>query len=191
MIKTLEIPHFPAGLVCNKVEIFANGDEPHCLTGGQTYSFEDFSDRTKEILQESLDNSDDDVHEGLTLMGKIDQEDRLKQFTYCMFGGFDHFHDIDENGKLGDIEYFDCGKRGNCPGEFLVCKLPQTDNGSLTKSETQVLKLIRYGKTVKEIAYETHTSELTIKTHIQNIKKKVGYGRMAELAVFAFAKQLN
>ena len=54
------------------------------------------------------------------------------------------------------------------------------DSPSLTASETEVLKLIALGKTVKEIANERFSSIHTITTHKKNIFRKLGVNNVYE-----------
>lgn len=44
----------------------------------------------------------------------------------------------------------------------------------LTPTEIKIINYIRYGKTTKEIANSMYVSTKTIKTHRQNIRRKLG-----------------
>ena len=51
----------------------------------------------------------------------------------------------------------------------------------LTCREIEVVQLIARGRTNKKIAQAMNISDLTVKTHVQNIFKKCGLRRRAEL----------
>jgi DNA-binding NarL/FixJ family response regulator len=51
----------------------------------------------------------------------------------------------------------------------------------LTCREIEVVQLIARGKTNKEIAQTMSISDLTVKSHVQNIFKKCGLRRRGEL----------
>ena len=59
------------------------------------------------------------------------------------------------------------------------------DSPALTASETEVLKLIALGKTVKEIASERFSSIHTITTHKKNIFRKLGVNNVYEATKYA------
>jgi hypothetical protein len=55
----------------------------------------------------------------LKLAGFKTREQQLEKFSEC-FGGFDLTADF-KDGKLSDAEYHECGFRGECPMEGIVC----------------------------------------------------------------------
>ncbi len=61
----------------------------------------------------------------------------------------------------------------------------------LTKREKEVLKLIAQGKTNKSVGLILHISELTVKTHRQNIRKKLESNCLQDLIRTAMAFNLK
>ena len=55
----------------------------------------------------------------------------------------------------------------------------------ITRREKEVIKLFVREKSLKEIAKQLNISELTVKTHRQNIYKKLGVNSITELFRFA------
>jgi DNA-binding NarL/FixJ family response regulator len=55
----------------------------------------------------------------------------------------------------------------------------------LSLRENQVVDLISQGKLNKEIAFQLHLSEMTIKVYVSKIFQKVGVTNRTELAVWA------
>lgn len=56
---------------------------------------------------------------------------------------------------------------------------------TLTERETDVLRLLALGKANKEIAYELHIGEKTVKTHVSNILSKLGVASRTQAALHA------
>jgi DNA-binding NarL/FixJ family response regulator len=71
----------------------------------------------------------------------------------------------------------------------LVCRrASQKPPGSreLSFREKQIVALIQRAKLNKEIAYELHLTEGTIKEYLNRIFRKVGVSNRTELAIWAF-----
>lgn len=64
---------------------------------------------------------------------------------------------------------------------------PRPENGrpALNTSQIAILRLIRRGHSNREIAAEVHLSENTVKTHIQDIVRKLGVRNRVEAAIEA------
>jgi DNA-binding NarL/FixJ family response regulator len=69
------------------------------------------------------------------------------------------------------------------------CRTPKTVNKPLNPKlsfrEMQVVHLVSQAKANKEIAYELHLSEGTIKEYLNRIFRKVGASNRTELAIWA------
>jgi DNA-binding NarL/FixJ family response regulator len=63
-------------------------------------------------------------------------------------------------------------------------------NQELTLREKQVVELVQLAKRNKEIAYELHLTEGTIKEYLNRIFRKLGVSNRTELAVLA-VRQMN
>jgi len=59
----------------------------------------------------------------------------------------------------------------------------------LTLRQNQLVDLVIQGKLNKEIAYQLHLSEGTIKTYLSAIFEKIGVGNRTELAVWALTRR--
>ena len=60
----------------------------------------------------------------------------------------------------------------------------------LTAREVEVLGMIAAGRSTPEIALRLHISQLTTRSHIQNILEKLEVHSKAEAVAFAFQKNL-
>jgi DNA-binding NarL/FixJ family response regulator len=75
------------------------------------------------------------------------------------------------------------------------CRKPKPERRTiasteLTTRERQIVGLVRFGKLNKEIAYELHLAEGTIKEYLNRIFRKVMVKNRTELAVWAFTHQV-
>ncbi len=68
----------------------------------------------------------------------------------------------------------------------LVKKQNRNKSLNLTNKETEILKLLKQGKSNKEIASELYISVSTVKTHINNIFKKMNISNRSELVVKSY-----
>jgi len=87
---------------------------------------------------------------------------------------------------------FRCGKEFRGEGGKRICQdcatpkdMKKPLNQSLSLREKQVVDLICKAKLNKEIAYELHLTEGTIKEYLNRIFRKVGASNRTELAVWA------
>jgi DNA-binding NarL/FixJ family response regulator len=92
---------------------------------------------------------------------------------------------------------FRCGKDfsgapGNriCPG----CRIPARErkaSAELSFREKQIVNLVAQAKLNKQIAYEVHLTEGTIKEYLNRIFRKVGVSSRVELAVWELTRPLS
>ena len=92
-----------------------------------------------------------------------------------------------------------------CGGEFRMggqervcqgCRKPRRHKSDglgrhLTLREKQVVDLVSQAKLNKEIAYELHLSEGTIKEYLNKVYRKLGVKNRTELAVWSFVIRQN
>ena len=75
-------------------------------------------------------------------------------------------------------------------GAKLALAGPAEDGGSLTKRETEVLRLVALGHTNAEIADSLYLSIRTVETHRANIQAKLKMSRRADLVRYALDRRL-
>ena len=87
-----------------------------------------------------------------------------------------------------------CGNEFRTPSQQRVCpacRKPAVDDRQssphreLTLRERQIIGRIRFGKPNKEIAYELHLTEGTVKEYLNRIFRKLEVHNRTELAVWA------
>ena len=91
---------------------------------------------------------------------------------------------------------FRCGTEFRTHRTDLVCsacRQPQTRvrpiRNELSFRERQIVGLVTKAKLNKEIAYELHLSEGTIKEYLNRVFRKLGVKNRTELAIWAIARQ--
>jgi len=91
---------------------------------------------------------------------------------------------------------FRCGGEFRATGTERVCagcrkprQEPDLTIKTLTVREKQVVELVSRGKLNKEIAFELHLSEGTIKEYLFRIFRKIGVSNRTELAVWSLRQQ--
>lgn len=177
----------PSGLIGEGTETFALNQEPYTIFGGMTYTYST-TPRCRIILYNNnmkANPSGEKAMEAIT--GSTDDEVKVKQWMMCRFGGIDDTPDIDENNQIQEAEYVPCSKRGTCEFEGVGCCTIEVSKGLfLSKAEMAVMRLILLPD--KLIADELYLSTETIKTHIQNIRRKTNKDSKLELAVWATIK---
>ena len=110
---------------------------------------------------------------------------RLKKHITCKFGGTDTRADISTSGhSFPDSP--ECLHSDRCPAFSLCCKLTLVANGTLTATETIIVRLIAKGLADKQIAFYRHTSEHTIHTQRRQIEYKMGVGSKPEIVREAY-----
>lgn len=106
--------------------------------------------------------ADKKAQAGLELMG-VDISKRLEQFGICQYGGMDELPDFTPTQT--NQEWFDCGHRGKCPGEGLVCKSIITPLGRISPRMIQYITLAAKGWYDNDIAEKMGVSSTTVSSY--------------------------
>jgi DNA-binding CsgD family transcriptional regulator len=140
------------GLADSSIEFFNDQEEIKVIQNSKVFPFDEASFSVIQILEEEIEK-DPLVKSHLMVMHPDSKIKRTKQFVHCRFSGLDYQGDIKE-GKLQEGEYWACPKRGNCPSEGILCKLPSYNDKELTDQDVKLLQLTATNKTNDVIADE-------------------------------------
>lgn len=179
----------PAGLVDGNLEIFANNDEVKAIYNGSCISFFDLPEDIIDFFRTEMLQSTE-IFIALNKGGIKLMHDMLKQYVWCNYGGFDNTPDFDAELESTVKEFWDCGKRDNCPFEFTLCDKVRCGDNYLTRKEILVVKLIASGFPDKQICDEANITYLTVISHKKNIYKKLDVHSQAEITAFAYKNNL-
>ncbi|WP_153846342.1 MULTISPECIES: helix-turn-helix transcriptional regulator [Sphingobacterium] len=178
------------GMIDKTVEIFEDIETRilYCSHDMRQTMWPNFPSNVMEMIKQDMLNNPKKL-EHLAKWPNLRQDQQIKQYTLCNFGGLDDSPDFDEDGTVHRSEFYDCGRRGVCKFEGKICDSIQVKNGYLTKAELEVLRYIRLPD--KSIAEKLNRSPETISTHLQNIREKTGQSDKLNLALFAAAKGIT
>lgn len=107
-----------------------------------------------------------------------DKKQAFARWLSCNFGGFDNTPDYADRHK--ESEHWDCGHRGKCAAEGIVCQ-----SHSLSAKEVEVVRLLAEGLPDKLIADKLSISINTVITHEKRIRKKIKAYNRIEIMRFA------
>lgn len=174
----------PPGLIDGSVEFFIHDRDVKCLYNSQVYKFADLPSHIIELVEAEM-LAHPKAMKALADWDITDQNEQIRQFIACRFGGFDYQADISADGKIQPAEYIDCGRRGSCAYEGKLCTSLQLANGIVTRREIEVLKMIGQSYLDKEICDQLHISQDTLRNHKDSISQKAGVERKTALGILA------
>ena len=182
------VERIPAGLFGKGTETFAINNEPYTAFNGRINPFETTHRSRIEIYKNHMKANPVGEKAMEELTGSSDDEVKVKQWMLCRFGGMDDTPDIDDNNAIQEAEYVPCPKRGGmCEHEGKGCCTVEVNTGVfLSRAELAVTRLV--ANPYKIIADELFISIDTVKTHIQNIRKKTNTHSIVELVYWASIK---
>jgi len=180
----------PAGLEDQNIEIYIHNGEIRAIYESRVISFNELPDQALEILSARMLADRRAVKSMIEDMGITDLQLMLKQYVMCNFGNFDGQPDLSPGDGITISECWDCGQRGQCPGEGRVCGRLQCKNGMLTSAETVILFMVIEGKIDKEIALITGNTIPTIETHLKHIREKMGVNNRVEIMGWAMKRNI-
>jgi DNA-binding CsgD family transcriptional regulator len=176
-------PQLPAGLEDKNLEIYFHDGDLKAIFQGKVVDFIELPGAIRDIFEVQLIRDTAAVHSLQHDMFILDGTAMLLQYVKCVYGGFDCKPDL--RGTKTTPECWDCGNHGACPGEGKVCKMPAGPMGVLSKREYQVTILAAKGKYDKEIAYELHIEESSVREYLKRAREKVEANNRIELMLWA------
>jgi DNA-binding NarL/FixJ family response regulator len=178
----------PAGLFDDNVEFFAHSDKPKAFFNGQAVCFFDLPLHITELVWEELKN-DKAAFMALELSGFESKREKLEKYTVCRFGGLDAVPDV-VNGQLASCEYFDCGFRGQCSMEGIVCRSIVYRGNILTPRDLSMIRHLATEDTIPVIAEKMEMCINSFESHKKELFEKLGVLSRARLIAVAFIHNL-
>jgi DNA-binding CsgD family transcriptional regulator len=161
----------PSGLIDENIEMFSASGKMMATHGGQVKPLLDLPNSFIQILNAEMYSSPSIVT-ALKLAGYKTKKTQLEKFSECRFGGFDLTADF-KDGKLSDAEYHECGYRGECPMEGIVCGFFKVKGNIITPFEIQMIKLLATEDTLPVIAEKLTVSMNTFEVKKQKLFEKL------------------
>lgn len=182
------IQKFPAGLIDNNVELFSFNEEPMAIHMGQTKNLLDLPCDIINLIDEDL-ISNEPAYVALDLAGYTTKEAKLKKYAVCRFGNLDNTPDI-QDGKLTRSEYYNCGFRGECPMEGIVCSSLWVNGRVLSPFETEMIKELATELTLPAIASNLKISLNNFETRKKVLFEKLKVQTRAGMVAAAYQNQI-
>lgn len=172
-----------AGLVDQNTELFAVGTELMGTENGHVTGFRKIDPKKIHLIESEMMRN----RPALTILKKWCENfaQMVDQYAWCNHGGYDIIPDIDMENKRTHSEYWQCGLRGKCEGEGIVCKAID-----ITRRETEIIKELSSGSPDKQITDRLNISKNTLDTHKKNIYSKLGVHSKTEITRFAMSNNL-
>lgn len=116
-------------------------------------------------------------------------EDALERYVFCVYGSMDHTADMNENGRLGRSDNFNCGIPA-CNCRNWKSKLWTINGHNLKGRMLDVLMAYRRGSDDKNVAAELGISMPTLNIHKRRLFEVFSVGNKTELVLAAIQTKI-
>ena len=113
----------------------------------------------------------------------------IKKYAECRFGGFNKSPDV-LDGNITDYEYWDCGNRGTCPFEGIVCGFIKVDDKIYTPFDIQLIKRLSSEDILPVIAEKLNVCLNTLDKRKKDLFEKMGVLSRARLVSKAYELEI-
>lgn len=162
----------PAGFFNDELEFFEFKGKSFAVHQGRVKSFFELPIT---IQDQVWNHIDDDSHTALESQGFTTREQKLQKFSICKFGSFDNQADIDSDSF--NAEHYDCGLRGQCTMEGIVCTGIKFNGHVLTLFELKMISLLATDHKTQVIAEKMNVCINTL-----DAKKKIVFEKLGVLS---------
>lgn len=168
------------------IEFFAHQGQAFVFVDGEKMPVADAPVRVHQMIRRDIEH-----HPGalpaLESMSITDPVAQHEQYVMCMYGELKSepdFIDFKRNPENCEFTSLLCGTL-NCKHRGILCERIHGQYGDLTDRESDILHHISKGARPNEIADSLGITVNTVRTHIENIKSKIGAESLSGLAIFA------
>jgi hypothetical protein len=165
----------PSGLMDENIELFSNNGKVMATHSGAVKHLFDLPLVFLESLEKEM-HAAPSIVTALKMAGYKTKNEQLEKFADCKFGGFDFNADF-KDGKFSEAEYHECGFRGECPMEGIVCGFFRVKGHIITPFDIQMIKLLSTEDTLPVIA-----EKLAVCMNTFEVKKKRLYEKLSVLS---------
>lgn len=166
----------PSGLIDENIEMFLSPcNNLLAIHSGVVKHFFELPQILLKAVDDEMLRFPSTVH-ALKAAGYHTHKDQLVKYAQCRFGGFDMNADFID-GKLSEAEYHECGYRGECPMEGIVCGFFKVHGNIITPFDVSMIKLLATEDTLPVIA-----EKLTVCMNTFEVKKKLLFEKLGVLS---------
>lgn len=162
----------PSGLIDNHIELFSANGKMMGTHSGTVKSFFELPQQFISVLTQKMHSNPSTIL-ALDLAGYKTNESKLEKFAECNYSGFDFVADFKE-GNLSQSEFHECGYRGQCPMEGIVCGFFKAKGNIITPFEIQMIHLLATEDTLPVIAEKLKVCMTTLEVKKQKLYEKLG-----------------
>ncbi len=178
----------PGGLVDENIELFSAKGKMMATHSGTVKSlFELPIEFLTKLENEMLKVPS--IVSALKMAGYKTKNEQLEKFAECRFGGFDMTADF-KDGQFSKAEYHECGYRGECPMEGIVCGFFKVNQEIITPFEIQMIKLLATEDTLPVIAEKLSVSMNNFEQKKKTLFKKLKVYSRARLVAVCYDLQI-
>jgi DNA-binding CsgD family transcriptional regulator len=178
----------PSGLIDDNIELFTTQGQMMATHSGLVKTLFDLPIDFLNMLSDEMHSYPLAVT-ALKMAGYKTKKAQLEKFSECRFGGFDLTADFKE-GKFSEVEYHECGFRGTCPMEGIVCGFFKVNGQIITPFEIQMIKLLASEDKLPLIAEKLKVSMNNFETKKQRLFEKLGVLSRPKLVAVGYDLQI-
>ncbi len=177
----------PAGIE-NGLEIYRTQESVNAFLNGNKFEYLELPLQIREPFQAEL-ISDKRAFNCLKCNLRLTDPDEMeKKFVGCRYGLFDSVPDLE--GRVLHPDAPLCDELETCEGFDIICKVPDSKNGKLTRKEYIIIIYVGQGLLDKEIASKLNIELSTVRTHLNHIREKLCVNNRIEIAIWAMDLRL-
>lgn len=178
----------PSGLIDNHIELFSAGGKMMGTHSGVVKTFFELPKQFRLILNDKMHSNPSTIL-ALEMAGFRTNETKLEKYAECNYSGFDFVADFKE-GYLSEAEYHECGFRGNCVMEGIVCGFFKVNGNIITPFEISMIKLLATEDKISLIQEKLKVSKNTLDLKKQKLFEKLGVYSRARLVATCYDLQI-
>lgn len=180
--------HIPSGLIDENIELFSVDGKIMATHDGHVKALFSLPNEFLQKLKFEMYQTPS-ITKALTLVGYKTEKAQLEKFAECKFGGFDLTADY-KDGNFSESEYHECGYRGICPMEGIVCGFFKVNGQIITPFEIQMIKLLATEDTLPVIAEKLQVSMNNFESKKQTLFKKMSVLSRTKLVAKCYDLQI-
>ncbi|MEZ0182623.1 LuxR C-terminal-related transcriptional regulator [Flavobacterium oncorhynchi] len=180
--------HIPSGLIDENIELFSVDGKIMATHDGHVKKLFNLPTEFLQKLKFEMYQTPS-ITKALTLAGYKTEKTQLEKFAECKFGGFDLTADY-KDGTFSESEYHECGYRGVCPMEGIVCGFFKVNGEIITPFEIQIIKLLATEDTLPVIAEKLQVSMNNFENKKQSLFQKMSVLSRTKLVAKCYDLQI-
>lgn len=178
----------PSGLTDKHIELFSADGKMMGTHSGVIKPFFKLPKQLHQAIDAEMNQNPSTIL-ALELAGFKTDSEKMEKYAECRFGGFDFKADF-KDGKLSEAEYHDCGVRGKCAMEGVVCGFFKVNGHVILPFEIEMIKLLATEDTLPVIYEKLQVSRNTFEIKKQRLFEKMKVLSRARLVAVCYDLQI-